>query len=219
MGNTQCGVRKRDFKLSQFRRAKILSEFHSLFDITQDGELDWADFNQARQEICEMSGWSPSSKNYVETQDMFVKIWRSLQKKADSDLNEKINKDEWVAMWEAYGKEQFDENELAKKEKRQPKNMFPDWLEKYIEYKFRLYDRTGDGELDADEFAFVLEKFRIKEKDARQAFTLFSEANTKRVDLPYFKTLCYQYYLSEDPADLGNFITGKLHFDTEEEEK
>jgi hypothetical protein len=27
---------------------------------------------------------------------MFVEIWRSLQKKADSDLDEKINEHEWV---------------------------------------------------------------------------------------------------------------------------
>jgi len=36
--------------------------------------------------------------------------------------------------------------------------------------------------------------------------------NTKKVDLEYFKDLCIDYYRSDEPSALGNFITGKLDF-------
>ena len=30
--------------------------------------------------------------------------------------------------------------------------------------------------------------------------------------MDYFKELCTEYYRSDDPSDLGNFINGKLDF-------
>lgn len=35
----------------------------------------------------------------------------------------------------------------------------------------------------------------------------------KKVDLDYFRTLSAEYYRSDDPSALGNFITGKLDFE------
>jgi hypothetical protein len=37
--------------------------------------------------------------------------------------------------------------------------------------------------------------------------------NTIVLDFDYFVKLFEQFYLSNDPADLGNFINGKLDFD------
>ena len=33
------------------------------------------------------------------------------------------------------------------------------------------------------------------------------------MDLAYFKALSAEYYRSDDPSALGNFITGRLDFD------
>ena len=32
------------------------------------------------------------------------------------------------------------------------------------------------------------------------------------IDFPYFVKLFEEYYLSDNPADLGNFVNGKLDF-------
>lgn len=54
----------------------------------------------------------------------------------------------------------------------------PDWLEKYIRYKFDLFDRTGDGYLDCDEFEYVLGYFGVPVKDARSAFLMISQVSS-----------------------------------------
>ena len=37
--------------------------------------------------------------------------------------------------------------------------------------------------------------------------------NTRVLDFEYFVQLFEQYYLSDNPSDLGNFINGKLEYD------
>ena len=101
--------------------------------------------------------------------------------------------------------------------------ILPGWLLDYLIYRFDLLDRTGDGEIDSEEFEYVLCEFGIKEKDSRQAFEIFSQHGEQLVDFDYFVRLFEEYYLSDDPSDLGNFVNGKLEFpvfeDGEEEEK
>ena len=50
-----------------------------------------------------------------------------------------------LKMWQEYEYLQAQENEKSKKEKRKPKNVMPSWLDQYIEYKFNLFDRTGES--------------------------------------------------------------------------
>ena len=42
--------------------------------------------------------------------------------------------------------------------------------------------------------------------------------NTKELDFDYFVELFEEYYLSDDPSDLGNFINGRLEFPTQEDQ-
>jgi len=102
---------------------------------------------------------------------------------------------------------------LKRKEKSdKSENDVPDWLERYIQYKFDLLDRTGDGEIDQDEFEYVLRDFGVSPKDAKTAFLMFSENNVHKITMEYFRSLSIEYFRSDNPSDLGNFITGKLDF-------
>lgn len=88
----------------------------------------------------------------------------------------------------------------------------PKWLYKYLLFRFNLLDRTGDGIIDHEEFEYVLSEFGVSERVARQAFTIFTQNDTLELDFDYFVQLFEEYYLSDDPSDLGNFINGKLEF-------
>ena len=90
--------------------------------------------------------------------------------------------------------------------------ILPTWLSSYLRFRFDMLDRVGDGVIDTEEYEYVLSEFNIKEKDSRQAFLIFSHHLTVDVDFTYFVQLCEEYYLSDDPADLGNFVNGKLDF-------
>lgn len=211
-GGTRMGIVLGLFnpELSPFQKKKLLHEFHTFFDLNKDGMLEWKDFDLARQKICEMSGWKPGTDKYIKTHDLFVTIWRKLSDIGDENMDGKITTDEWLRMWEKFNEQCI--KETKKENEESPEKKVPDWLQAYIEYKFNLYDRTGDGKIDVDEFEYVLSDFGVPPKDARSAFLMFSQNNEKKVDLEYFKELCSDYYRSDDPGALGNFITGKLVF-------
>ena len=94
--------------------------------------------------------------------------------------------------------------------------ILPTWLNDYLRFRFDLLDRVGDGLIDTEEYEYVLSEFNIKEKDSRQAFLLFSHHLTVDIDFPYFVRLFEEYYLSDNPSDLGNFVNGRLDFSFEE---
>ena len=96
--------------------------------------------------------------------------------------------------------------------------ILPTWLNDYLRFRFDLLDRVGDGLIDTEEYEYVLSEFNIKEKDSRQAFLIFSHYLTVDVDFPYFVRLFEEYYLSDNPSDLGNFVNGKLDFSSEEKQ-
>ena len=76
-------------------------------------------------------------------------------------------------------------------------------------FRFDLLDRVGDGVIDTEEYEYVLSEFGMKEKDSKQAFLIFSHHLEIEIDFDYFVQLFEEYYLSDDPADLGNFVNGK----------
>ncbi|ESP02587.1 hypothetical protein LOTGIDRAFT_237907 [Lottia gigantea] len=198
-------------ELSDFQKKKLMHEFYTFFDLNKDGKLEWKDFDLARQKVCEMSGWKVGTKKYIHTQETFIQIWRKLQDDGDSNCDGVISTDEWLKMWEHFNAE------CAKSAQNTNENgsgmKIPGWLEKYIEYKFNLYDRTGDGVVDLEEYEYVLSDFGVPPKDARAAFLMFSGNHEKKIDLEYFTILSAEYFRSDDAGALGNFITGKLTFD------
>ena len=57
-----------------------------------------------------------------------------------------------------------------------------------------------------------MSEFGVSEKTARQCFNMFTINNTRALDFDYFVSLFEEYYLSDDPSDLGNFINGRLEY-------
>ncbi|XP_037088552.1 uncharacterized protein LOC119109107 [Pollicipes pollicipes] len=92
------------------------------------------------------------------------------------------------------------------------KNPWPEWVHAYLEYRFNLYDRTGDGVIDEEEFVYVLTDFGVRERFSRQAWKIFTLGSSETVTFEYFRQLAEEYYMSNDPAAVGNFLTGKLDF-------
>ena len=147
--------------------------------------------------------WESYKKELVEkekeTEDFLAKFYAS----HDPDFRKLKN----------MGKHLGDKNstEDTKKEEDLKQNtILPSWLHNYLRFRFDLLDRVGDGIIDQEEYEYVLSEFGLKEKDARQAFLIFTQHLTINIDFNYFVQLFEEYYLSDDPADLGNFVNGQL---------
>lgn len=189
-------------KVSCFRRKKLLCEFNTFYDLNKDGVITIDDFNQARLHICRLNGWKEGCPKFDKTKELFDEIWTLLREDADCDSDERITSEEWIKLWERRTKlESQDEEEGA-----------PKWLVTYLWFRFNMYDRTGDGVIDSDEFSYVLEDFGIPQRQSRQCYLIMTENDTRKLDYDYFCELAEEYLTSEDECALGNFITGRLDF-------
>jgi len=225
------GLLKPPVVLSNFQRAKLLHEFRTFYDVNKDGRLQWKDFELARDQICTKSGWKPHTQKYEHCRDLFVNLWRNLQDSADSDVDCEITEAEWLSLWIRVLKAKREhEKTCSSSKKTKSKNIsqskndvqsevedfpyIPIWFQDYIDYKFNLLDRAGDGFVDEEEFEYTLnDMFNIPPQDCRVAFCMISQNKEKKVDKAYFRLLALEYYLSDDPSDLGNFMNGKLQYD------
>ncbi|GFS49068.1 calexcitin-2 [Trichonephila clavipes] len=201
MGQDISKIKENNVPLSEFRKNKLLYEFNTFYDLNKDGVITESDFFMVQEYVCKLNGWEPESEKYEMTQDLFRSIWNSLQTEADEDKDDAVTAEEWVKMWE-----QLD------KTLRAGSSALPEWLTTYLWCRFNIYDRTGDGAIDVEEFAYILENFGIPERQSRQCFVMMTLNDTKPLDFAYFCELAIEYYTSDDPSALGNFITGKLNF-------
>uniref|UniRef100_A0A914WCC7 EF-hand domain-containing protein n=1 Tax=Plectus sambesii TaxID=2011161 RepID=A0A914WCC7_9BILA len=176
-------------------------------DLDGDGYVTSEDFRVAKEYICKLNGW-PADGEREETADaVFKSIWESLEKLGDRDNDGRITSDEWLQMWENLYRRMFD---------KLPNGTMPSiedlplWCYRYMLHRFHMFDRTGDGTIDKEEYEYVISHFNVSAATAHKAFVLFSENHQRTIDFPTFCHLCAEYYFSSDPAALGNFIVGKL---------
>lgn len=193
---------KQPSALSLFRKKKLLCEFNTFYDLNKDGVITEEDFSQAREHVCRLNGWNSGSVKYRKAKELFDEIWRTLREDADFNSDNKVTSEEWLKVWE----------KRAEADKKDSGEDAPTWLATYMWFRFNMYDRTGDGIVDEEEFCFVLEDFGIPAKQSRQCFLMMTKNGEKQLDYEYFCQLAEEYFNSEDESALGNFITGNLSF-------
>ncbi|GAB6032042.1 hypothetical protein CHUAL_010411 [Chamberlinius hualienensis] len=179
--------------VSEFRRKKLMHVFNVIFDFNRSGTIEEKDFDLAIEKICRSRQWTESDPKAKETRDTLFLLWESLKKKADKDKDGSVSAEEWCTMW----------TDGSSKE----------WQQKYMEFMFNLEDTSGDGEIDEEEFVKVYKNFNLDENELRQAYQKFSKNNSVKITKEVFSNLWSQYFSSENPADLGNFIFGRISFD------
>jgi len=179
--------------MSEFRLAKLTYVFERFFDIDKNGTIEKEDFNLAVKQICKVRGWPETDPRYKAVQDSFIKMWEALSKRCYKKDNEKILPEEFVQLWR--NTEKID-----------------DWEKVYIDLMFELQDTSGDSVIDEDEFASVCESYGINPAESRQAFNTFSSHGHVPVDKKYYEKLWKEYFGSDDPASLGNYMFGKISF-------
>jgi len=180
--------------VSEFRKKKLMHVFNVIFDFNRSGTIEEKDFEIAIEKICRSRGWSGSEAVAVETREKLFLLWESLKRMADRDKDESVSAEEWCHMW-ADGS-----------------SSSSDWQAKYMDFMFNLEDTSGDGEIDEEEFVKVYKNFNMDENELREAYRKFSKNSSVKVTREEFARLWNQYFSSEDPNELGNFLFGKASF-------
>ncbi|KAJ2940334.1 hypothetical protein O0L34_g8 [Tuta absoluta] len=180
--------------VSDFRKKKYLHVFNSFFDVDGNGTVDKQDFLIANHNLAELRGYKPGDVTYELMKELIHSIWDGLIAQADKDGSGNICVDEWVQLWEDFSKN--------------PDNA-AEWQQLYCKAIFQMLDATGDGSIDADEYATVFKSFGRDEAKCKQAFEKLSGGKPS-ISQAEFENLWSEFYTSENPSDPGNYIFGLL---------
>lgn len=178
--------------VSDLRKNKLNYVFDTFFDINKDGSIEQNDFELAIENIAKLRGYKAGGPRYKDTNDSFLSIWEKLRKTADTNKDNAVSREEWIAMW------------------ANPSN--EEWKKLYMEFMFRLQDENADGSVDGEEFVQVTVTFGVPEAEAKKAYDTISSSGKTVIDLAAYTKLWSDYFGSDDPAAVGNSIFGKTSF-------
>jgi juvenile hormone diol kinase len=179
--------------VSEVRKNKLNYIFDTFFDINKDGSIEQNDFELAIENIAKLRGYKKGGPRYQDTNDSFLKIWDSLRVKADTNKDNKVSREEWIALWSS--KDAVND----------------EWKDLYKSFMFRLQDANADGSIDAEEFVSVTGTFGVPKDEAQKAFDKIA-AGGKEVNIAYYTDLWGQFFTSDDASAVGNCIFGKTSY-------
>jgi len=178
--------------VSDLRKNKLNYVFDTFFDINKDGSIEQNDFELAIENIAKLRGYKAGGPRYKDTSDSFLSIWEKLRAKADTNKDNAVSRDEWIALW------------------TDPLN--EEWKKLYMEFMFRLQDENADGSIDGEEFVQVCSTFGVPVDEAKKAFDTISASGKTVVDITVYTKLWSDFFSSDDAAALGNSIFGKTAY-------
>lgn len=182
-------------QLSDFQTKKVLRVFNILYDRNDDGVIAKDDFLIAIDKFVSVLGWPKDGDQYNKGKDTLLLIWDDLKKYADENQDDKVSKDEWVQMWSDC---------LQSVKHGKP---FPEWQQRFMQFMFEVNDKSGDNEIDIDEYTTVWNKsYGIPVEECREAFHKISDG--KNITREVFEMLWIEYFVSNERAARGNYLFG-----------
>jgi len=180
--------------VSDLRKNKLNYVFDTFFDINKDGSIERNDFEMAIENIAKLRGYKAGGPRYTDTNNSFLSIWEKLRQHADTNKDDKVSREEWIALWATAD----GPNE--------------EWKNLYKEFMFRLQDANADGSVDGDEFVTVCNTFGVPKDEATKAYAKISNDGKTEVDIALYTKLWKEFFSSDDASALGNNIFGKTAF-------
>lgn len=188
-----------DGALSDFQKKKILRVFRLLYDTNKDGVIKKEDFGLAIDKICNILDWTKGGHEYSSAEEALDLIWEGLKRYADENQDDIVSEEEWLKMWTDCVQD------------IQSGKQFPEWQQKFIDFMFKVNDKSGDDEIDEDEYTTVYTTlYGLKRDNCLTAFAKISGG--KNITRQEFEELWMEYFVSNDSSSKGNYLFGVPDF-------
>jgi Ca2+-binding EF-hand superfamily protein len=180
--------------LTQFQAQKITRLF-DFWDFDGNGFLDRDDYAAVGRRLAAERGWLPGTTEYEDVQQKLMADWAEAQKFADTDNNNRIELDEWLAFCDFFIHDE---------------PTYQVTVTDIVEAIFGGIDVDGDGRVEPDDWRML---FRVYGKPAEMA-----EASFEALDLDGDGYLTREeihsalrtFFHSQDPAEPANIFFGAL---------
>jgi hypothetical protein len=194
-------------KLSDFQLRKITQEFDHMYDMDGDGYIDKK----------ELSVFKKRLRSYMETikgeavKDVYgagyEDFWEVLRDKAKVDKHGRINREEWIKLWEGVIEKAGGEISFKK---------LPQFVQMMPRAIFPVMDTKADGILDRQEYQMFwhhVGHYPLTDPTTLDhIYEVLTENGTHELNLKRVEDLYADFYLSDDPESAGRYIAGPIVF-------
>ncbi|NEO40951.1 MAG: MFS transporter [Moorea sp. SIOASIH] len=166
------------------RRQRKLIYLFNILDFDKNGVIELADFEQAVENIAQVRGWKPGSKDYEFLYFSWISFGEWLQDLVDLNGNGQIELSEWL-----------------------------ECLDKRLDYDFseafiKLIDGNEDGKIVREELRLFYQAYQIDTTHIEEAFETLDLNRDNSISKEEFKQIFDQFLYSEDVQAPGNWFLG-----------
>jgi len=167
-------------------QTRKLTRMFNAYDADHSGSLEYADLEAHFTNLAQMREIAVGSPQYDELQSSYRAVWEHLRQFADTDRDERVLPDEWLAYC----------SELV-----QSPDKFLTNRRVLARLDAKLLDRDGDRLISQEEFAGLRATL---DTDTATVFQRFDLDGDGYVSGDEFVELFRQFFLSDDPDAPGN---------------
>lgn len=177
--------------LSPLRLKKLHRRFQ-MTDTDKSGYVDAADYQRLAQLFTKLNGLAPDSPEAQRFSTGYAEAWERLRKGADSDGDNRVGLDEYVAYFsvDAHVRAYLDELRVQ---------------------LLAMMDRDGDGQISRAEYVANARIAGASEPDATEVFGRLDRDGDGFLSQAELHQAAEEYYLGDDPAAPGNDLLGRLN--------
>ncbi|MBV7331009.1 EF-hand domain-containing protein [Chloroflexi bacterium TSY] len=168
--------------------------FH-LYDVNNDGYLSREDYEEVVNNLAKSHGLSSDSSAYKNIYANYMAVWDLLRRYTDNNRDSVVSLDEYLARYDVL----LRQNEV-----------FDSIILTNAELIIEVTDTDGDGKVSEEEFVVSLMCHNVSEEDARAAFRHLDVRRYGFLTRSEWLRHIEEFYKSEDPNALGNWLIGPL---------
>ncbi len=182
--------------LTEFQRRKIHHVF-TIYDIDGNGRITKDDYEHYLARLANALGWQADTPHYKEFFREMMGQWEQLRM-ADFDGDEAVTDDEYRAFMDAVLTQSVTAGNYSA-------------FDGVTDLWFATFDSNQDGKLTAEDYQRMLLADGFSDVDGTAYFQRFDADGDGYLSKEDVNALHQQFWWSDDPDALGNFILGPLN--------
>jgi hypothetical protein len=179
--------------LSELKQRKMARVFKVL-DGDRNNFVDWADLERIVRRLTEAKGLEAGSSEFNAIWDRYMAYWQNIQQGADTNHDQRISLEEWMAAHTALLSSNAEVNYEA-------------FIKPLVEVILEAVDLDNDGRNTRDDYRLFYKIYDIEDSPEEWMVRFFppEKASLSRGEV---EALVREFYLSEEETEPGNWVFG-----------
>jgi Ca2+-binding EF-hand superfamily protein len=179
--------------LTEFKKKKLTRVFQ-LLDVDRNGVIERADYDLAVNNLAAATGVKRDTPEYKKIHAGYMALWEQA-KQSTGVTGEQIRLEQWLAAREAL---------------LQDREQFEALMHSTLDAFFQMLDTDRDDVISYPEFTLFYKTYNMDLAEAPEVFQRLDLNRDGKCTRSELRVLVEQFYHSEDPADPGTWLYGKI---------